>query len=220
MNGPQLDLDASPAVAKRSALSLVAGWTRGVYDWVLHWADTPHAVAALVVLSFAEASFFPIPPDVLLIALCVGAPKRGLRFAAACSLASVVGGLAGYGIGALAWAHVGRFFYQYIPGFTPDHFEHVRALYARWGIAIVFTAGFSPIPYKLFTIVSGVMGLPITPFVAASAVSRSARFFLVAGLIYRYGAGVKTFIDRHFNWLALAFSVLLVGGVLALRWLM
>ncbi|MBI3178771.1 MAG: DedA family protein [Deltaproteobacteria bacterium] len=193
---------------------------RRLYDWVLGWAGSPYALAALAVLSFAEASFFPVPPDVLLIAMCLGSRGRSFWFAGVCSIASVFGGLAGYGIGAFLWGHVDQFFYSYIPGFTPARFEQVRALYLSWGIAIVFTAGFSPIPYKLFTIASGVMAMPLLPFLAASAVSRSARFFLVAGLIYKLGDPVKVFIDKYFNWLALAFSVLLVGGFVVLKWLL
>ncbi len=191
---------------------------RRLYDWVLRWADSPYAVVALAVLSFTEASFFPVPPDVLLIAMCLGSRGRSWWFATVCSVASVLGGLAGYGIGAFLWGHVDQFFYTYIPGFNPARFEQVRALYVSWGVVIVFTAGFSPIPYKLFTIASGVMAMPLLPFIAASAVSRAGRFFLVAGLIYKLGEPVKIFIDKYFNWLALAFSLLLVGGFVALKW--
>lgn len=205
------------APARPGVLSAFSRWLRRLYDWVLHWAETPYALPALFLLAFAESSFFPIPPDVLLIAMCIGLPRRGLLFAATCSVASVLGGLAGYGIGMFAWTQVDELFYRYVPGFTAERFEQVRRLYVDWGIPIVFTAGFSPIPYKLFTIASGVMGLPLLPFVGASVVSRSARFFLVAGLIYRYGDRVKLIIDRHFNRLALAFCVLLVGGFAVLK---
>jgi membrane protein YqaA with SNARE-associated domain len=190
---------------------------RRLYDWVLSWAESPWAMAALFALSFAEASFFPIPPDVLLIAMCLGASRKGFAYAGVCSVASVVGGLLGYAIGAFAWSHLQGVFFQYIPGFSPASFEGVQALYREHGVAIVFTAGFSPIPYKLFTITSGVMDLSIGPFLAASAVGRSLRFFLVAGLIYRYGDKIRHFIERYFNALALIFSALLVGGFLALK---
>ena len=112
------------------------------------------------------------------------------------------------------------FFFEYVPGFSPAKFLRIQELYAEHGIAIVFTAGFSPIPYKLFTISSGVMDLALGPFLLASALSRSLRFFLVAGLIYRFGEPICEFIDRYFNKLALLFSVLLVGGVLAVKWLL
>ncbi len=193
---------------------------RRIYDWVLHWADTPYAVTALALLAFAESSFFPIPPDVLLIAMCLGARQRSWRFALVCSISSVLGGIAGYGIGALAWSQVDQIFFTYIPGFSAETFEHVRALYLDWGILIVFTAGFSPIPYKLFTITSGVMDLPLLPFIGASAVGRAARFFLVAGLIFKLGEPVKKIIDEYFNWLALAFCVLLIGGFVVIKWVL
>lgn len=190
---------------------------RRIYDWMLRWADSPYALFALACFSFAEASFFPIPPDVLLIPLCLGAARKGFYYAAVCSAASVLGGLAGYAIGMMAWAEVSTFFFEYIPGFTPAKFDKIQALYGEHGIAIVFTAGFSPIPFKLFTIASGVMDLDLGPFIGASAIGRSLRFFLVAGLIYRFGEPICEFIDRYFNLLALVFSILLVGGILAVK---
>jgi membrane protein YqaA with SNARE-associated domain len=209
--------EAGPLARPGGLLRTIGGLPRRLYDWVLHWAATPYAVAALALLSFAEASFFPVPPDVLLIAMCLGMRQRALTFALVCSLASVAGGLLGYGIGALAWDQLSEHFYRWIPGFSAAKFERVQALYNEWGVLIVFTAGFTPIPFKLFTIVSGVMDLPILPFLGASAVGRSLRFFLVAGMIYRFGEPVRAFIDRYFNWLALAFTVLLVGGFAALK---
>ena len=193
------------------------GLVRRMYDWVLSWADSKLAVPALVLLACAEASFFPIPPDVLLLAMCLGQPKHGLRFAALCAVGSVVGGLLGYAVGAVLWHELSGFFYAWIPGFTPGAFEAVQGMYQEWGVWIVFTAGFSPIPFKLFTISSGVMGMSLGPFLLASAVSRSLRFFLVAGLIYQFGESVKSLIDKYFNLLALVFSVLLVGGVLMIK---
>ncbi len=190
---------------------------RRLYDWVLGWADSRYALVALGVLAFAESSFFPIPPDVLLMAMALGAPKRSLKYAAVCSIASVAGGAAGYGIGAFAWGVVDQWFYDLVPGFTAAKFQAITALYNSWGLAIVFTAGFSPIPYKLFTISSGVMQMPLWPFLGASAVSRSARFFLVAGLIYRFGPQVRGFIDKHFGWLVWGFAALVVLGFGAVK---
>jgi membrane protein YqaA with SNARE-associated domain len=198
----------------------ILAWPRRLYDWVLHWAETPHAVGALAVLAFAEASFFPVPPDVLLIAMCLGRPKRGMRFAALCSAASVLGGLAGYGIGAALWSQVDTWFYRFVPGFNPARFAQVAALYREYGVLVVFTAGFTPIPFKLFTVASGVLAMPLLPFLGAALVGRAGRFFLVAGLILVFGDPVRGFIDRYFNWLALLFTVLLAGGVLAVRWLL
>ena len=209
---------AMPSVPQPEA-SRAAGPVRRLYDWVRAWADSPYALGALALLSFAESSFFPIPPDVLLIAMCLGMPKRGLWYAGVCSVASVVGGLFGYAIGALLWENLQGFFFQYIPGFTPESFAMVQTSFNEMGWLLVFMAGFSPIPYKLLTITSGVMGLPILPFLAASAVSRTLRFYLVAGGIYVFGEPVKEFIDRYFNLLAILFCVLLAGGFVVLKWL-
>lgn len=206
----------APVPFPRSILT----WPRRLYDWVLHWADTPHAAAALILLAITEASFFPIPPDVLLIAMCLGVPQRSFRFAAVCAGASVFGGLIGYGIGAVLWAGLASFFYEYVPGFSPEKFSQVQALYTEYGVLIVFTAGFTPIPFKLFTITSGVMSQPLLPFLAAALVGRAGRFFLVAGMIYYFGRPVKAFIDRYFNLLALVFTALLIGGFAAIKWLM
>lgn len=193
------------------------GLVRRLYDWMLAWAETPYALVALMVLSFAEASFFPIPPDVLLIAMCLGATERSWTFAAVCTAASVLGGLAGYMIGALAWAGLAESFYHYVPGFTPEAFAQIQALYLEWGVVCVFAAGFSPIPFKLFTVASGVVGLPVLPFLGAAALSRGLRFFIVAGLLRRYGAPVKDVIDRYFNQLALLFCALLIGGIMVVK---
>lgn len=190
---------------------------RRTYDWMLSLAQRKSATAWLALISFAEASFFPIPPDVLLIPLCLGALKRALKFALVCSVASVAGGLAGYAIGAFGWESLQESFFQYVPGFTEEKFLRITEWYADWGWPLVFLAGFSPIPYKIFTIASGVLGMALGPFILASAVSRSARFFLVAILLAKFGEPMKEKIDRHFNVLALLFGVLLIGGFLAIK---
>ncbi len=168
-------------------------------------------------ISFAEASFFPIPPDILLIPLCLGAIRKALFFATVCSVASVLGGLAGDAIGYFAWDGLQPYFYQYVTGFTEEKFARITEWYAEWGWPLVFLAGFSPIPYKIFTIASGVLGMALLPFTLASAVSRSARFFLVALLIAKFGEPMKEQMDKHFNKLALLFGLLLVGGFLVLK---
>jgi membrane protein YqaA with SNARE-associated domain len=190
---------------------------RRLYDWVLSWADKPQGQIALFVLSFAESSFFPIPPDVLLVALVLGARERWFRLALICSVASVLGGITGYLIGWGLWAGVDQFFYSYVPGFTPEKFDSVAALYQKWDFWIVFVAAFTPIPYKLITVTAGVFQTNILMFIIASVVGRSARFFLVAWLLHRYGAPIKSFIDRRFNLLASAFTVLLIGGFVAVK---
>ena len=195
------------------------GWQlhRRLYDWVLHWAKTPYGVPALFCLSFAESSFFPVPPDVLLIALALGSPGKALRFAFWCSVASVVGGLLGYaiGYGPLAWiGHRIAAVYG-----LADKLAYVQGKFVDWGFWWVFLAGFTPIPYKVFTIAAGMFEMNVGLFVVASAVSRSARFFIVAALIRRYGPTIKPFIDRYFNLLCLAFGVLLVGGFVVIKYI-
>ena len=168
---------------------------RRVYDWMLSLAERKLSGLWLGLISFAEASFFPIPPDVLLIPLCLGSLKKAFSFAFICSVASVLGGLAGYAIGAFAWDGLSPWFFQYVPGFTEDKFARIQEWYSEWGWPLVFLAGFSPIPYKIFTISSGVLGMALAPFILASAVSRSARFFLVAALMAKFGEPMKEKIE-------------------------
>lgn len=203
---------ASPPAARRGPL-------RRLYDWVLHWADTPYAVPALFVLSFAESSFFPIPPDVLLIALCIGDVAKGYRFALWCSIASVLGGIAGYGIGMFAWDQVRDLFYAYVPGVNEQSVARVSALYDQHNFWVVFVAAFTPIPYKVITILAGVCAIHFPMFVLASAIGRSARFFLVAWLIRRYGPPIKDFIERRFALVTIVGTALLIGGFVTIRWL-
>lgn len=193
---------------------------RRLYDWVLHWAETPYGVPALFGLSLAESSFFPLPPDPLLLALCLGASKRSFKFAAVATVGSVVGGVIGYAIGAGAWTIAQDWFFTYIPGVTPEAFESVRDFYDRHGFAAVFLAGLTPIPYKVFTLASGVFGINFGVFVLASILSRGLRFFIVAGLVYRFGPPIARFIDQHFDRLVVVFSVLLVGGFVAIEFLL
>lgn len=196
------------------------GPIRRLYDWVLHWAYTPYGVPALFVLAFAESSFFPIPPDPLLLALCLGAPPRAFRFAAVATLASVVGGVAGYGIGALAWHGLEGVFYTWVPGVTPEAFARVQGLYDRWDFWAVFVAGLTPIPYKVFTISAGVFAIDLPIFIVASLTSRGLRFFALAALIHRFGSPVGRFIDRYFNLLTWVFAVLLVLGFILVRYVL
>jgi membrane protein YqaA with SNARE-associated domain len=191
---------------------------RRLYNWVLHWANTPYGVPALAVLAFVESSFFPIPPDVLLIALCVGLPKGSARFALVCSIASVLGGMAGYGIGVFA-SDLGH---SIIAFFGAHYVEVAKAAFAEYGAWAVATAGLTPIPYKVFTISSGIFheDIPFGTFVLASALSRSARFFAVALLIQAFGEPVKRFIDKWFDVLSVTFVVLLIGGFVVIKWVM
>jgi membrane protein YqaA with SNARE-associated domain len=187
-------------------------WLRRLYDWVLSWADTPYGMAALALLAFAESSFFPIPPDVLLIALVMGDRTKAFKFAAVCSVASLLGGIAGYAIGWGIWQSVDQYFFSYVPGFSEEKFLNVQQIYERWDFWVIFIAAFTPIPYKVITVTAGVFGINFFMFMLASAIGRSARFFLVSGLLYLYGEPIKEFIDRRFNVLTIIFAILLVGG--------
>lgn len=200
---------------------------RRLYDWVLHWAETPYGAPALFFLALAEASVFPIPPDPLLIALVLGSQRKAFRFAATCTLGSVCGAMVGYGIGYLAWwsspgqfSSLAWFFFQHIPGFSVPLFATIQQQFEAWNFWIVFTAGFTPIPYKVFTIAGGACAINFPMFLFASIVSRGARFFLVAALIWKFGAPITSFIDRYFNWLAILFTVLLIGGFIIIRYLL
>ncbi len=196
------------------------GVFRRLYDWVLSWAETRHGPTALGALAFAESSFFPIPPDPLLMALALGAPRRALRFAAICAGASVLGGIVGYLLGWGLWSAVDGIFFAYVPGVSPEAFESVRALYDRWDFWAIFVAGFTPIPYKVFTLSAGVFEISLPVFLVASIVSRSARFFLIAGLIHFFGPGIQGFIDRYFDRLVWLFFALLAGGFILIEFVL
>lgn len=191
---------------------------RRLYDWVLHWAHTPYGTPALAGLALAESSFFPIPPDPLLMALAMSRPERSLWYAAVCSACSVAGGLLGYLIGWQLWHLVSDFFFANIPGFTHEVFNLVAQKYNDNAFLAIFTAAFTPIPYKVFTIAAGVFTINFAEFVAASIVGRSMRFFLVAGLIRVFGAAIKEKIDRYFDWFALGFTVLLILGFVVIKY--
>lgn len=195
-------------------------WVRRCYDWTLHWADTKWGAVALFILAFAESSFFPIPPDILLIACCLGLPlksRKVFRFALICTLGSVLGAVAGYGIGHYAWEGTQGWFIPAI--FSQEAFNNVGQMYEQYNFWVVFTAGFTPIPYKLITITSGVFDINFVMFIVASIVSRGARFFLIAWLIKKFGPSIKGFIDKYFNLLALGFTVLLVGGFFVFKYI-
>ncbi|MCZ6746822.1 MAG: DedA family protein [Acidobacteria bacterium] len=192
---------------------------RALYDWVLRWAATPYGAVALFVLALSEASFFPVPPDVLLLAVCLARPRRSLHYALLCTTGSVLGGMIGYGIGWGVWEMLSGFFFTYVPGFTPEVFQRVANLYQEWDFWAVSLAGLTPIPYKVFTIAAGAFGLNFPTFVLASFLSRGLRFGIEGWLILRFGPPMAGFIDRYFNWLTLLFAVLLVGGFVVLRYL-
>lgn len=195
-----------------------ANMIRRLYDWVLHWAETPYGSWALFFLAFAESSFFPVPPDVLLVALGISVREKAFKFALICSIGSLLGGLFGYLIGYEFWNITSHFFFTYVPGFSEHTFDLVQELYKKYDFLIVFTAGFTFIPYKIFTISSGVFQINLFLFLLASALSRSARFFLVSLLIWKFGPPIKDFIDKYFNLLATLFIILLILGFILIKY--
>lgn len=190
---------------------------RRLYDWILHWAETPYGTWALFLLAFCESSFFPIPPDVLLIALAVAIPKKSFKYALVCSAGSVLGGCLGYLIGWQFMAGIGEKIIAFY-GLT-QKIEYIKDLYTNYDAWAIGIAGFTPIPYKVFTISAGAFNINFPVFIIASTISRSARFFLVGSLIYIFGPRIQTFIDKYFNILAVAFTVLLVAGFVIIKYL-
>jgi membrane protein YqaA with SNARE-associated domain len=201
-----------------SMLAAPRRWARALYDWTMHWADTSWSLTALFLISLAESSFFPVPPDVLLIAIVAANTRRWLTAAALCTAGSLVGAVVGYYIGSALMPVVG----QPIIDFYGAHAQWqqvVETYRGPWGTVFLAAAAFTPIPYKVATIAAGATGMPMTTFVVVSTIGRAGRFFLVAGLLRVFGAPIRAFIEKHFDAMAIAFTVLLVGGFLVLRWL-
>jgi membrane protein YqaA with SNARE-associated domain len=187
-----------------------------LYDWVLHWAETPYGVPALFLLAFAESSFFPVPPDVLLIALAISIPKKSFKYAMVCTVGSILGGMMGYIIGLELIDTVGIPILNFYGAM--DKYEYIQQLYMKYDAWAVGIAGFTPIPYKVFTIAAGAFKIDFLVFVLASIAGRAGRFFLVSGIIYLFGPRIKTFIDKYFNLLCFAFIILLIGGFILVKY--
>ncbi len=189
-----------------------------LYNWVLHWADTPYGLVALVGIAFAESSFFPIPPDVLLIALCMGAPRRSFKFALWCAAGSVAGGAMGYCIGYAA-EPLGRWII-----FDLLHYgaawDKVAGLYGQNAFLSILTAAFTPIPYKVFTIAAGAFHeqVSLLTLLSASAIGRTGRFMLVAGSIFFFGPPIKRLLDKYLELFTIIFMVLLIGGFVLIKY--
>ena len=193
-------------------------WIRQIYDKSLLWVQSPSGVWALFLLAVAESSFFPIPPDVFLMMLCIAAPKKAFRYAAICAVGSVLGGAIGYGLGVGFMDTLGVKILDWYG--LQDKYVVVQDLYQRYDALAVGAAGFTPLPYKLFTITAGAFKINFVTFILMSIVSRSARFFLVAALIYKFGAPIRYFIEKYFNLLTILFLILLIGGFLLIRFLL
>jgi len=191
------------------------GWIRQIYDRCLLWVQSPFGIWALFFIAVAESSFFPIPPDIFLMVLCITVPPKSFRYAAICAAGSVLGGILGYGLGLGFMDTIGVKILELYG--LHDKYEVVQNLYRQYDALAVGAAGFTPLPYKLFTITAGAFKINFVTFVLVSIVSRSARFFLVAAFIYKFGAPVRHFIERYFNLLSVLFFILLIGGFLVVR---
>jgi len=188
------------------------------YDWVMGLSAKPNAIWALAVISFVESSFFPIPPDVLLIPMVLAARTQWLKIAMVCTIASVLGGMFGYALGFYLYEGVGRpllDFYGYA-----DKFTDFQGRYNEWGAWIVFMAGVTPFPYKVITIASGVTQLDLTTFTVASILARGLRFFVVAALLWWIGPPIRAFIEKRLGLMFTIFVVLLVGGFVLIKYVL
>jgi membrane protein YqaA with SNARE-associated domain len=181
-----------------------------IYDWCIAAADKPYALWIMAGVSFAESSFFPIPPDVMLLPMSLARPKRAWWFAAVCTIASVAGGLVGYGIGALLYDSLGQWL-MHIYNLT-DKVETFRQSYAEWGAIIILLKGLTPIPYKLVTITSGFAGYNIWLFILCSIVARGGRFFVLAVLLNRYGDVIRTELEKRLTTYVVIGAIVLVAG--------
>ncbi len=183
---------------------------RRMYDWTVRLAEKPYALWALAFVSFAESSFFPIPPDVILAPMAMARPERAWRYAAVCTVASVAGGMAGYLIGSMLFDTVGMWMLN-LYGYGAK-IEAVKAFYAEWGAYFILVKGLTPIPFKVVTIVSGAMDFNFGLFVLLATITRGARFFLIAGLFNRFGTPMKLFIERNLTAVALGSVAVIVLG--------
>ena len=193
------------------------GWLKRIYNWTLRQAASPYALWILALIAFVESSIFPIPPDILLIPMVLAMRNRAWLLAGICTLASVIGGTAGYGIGAFLFESIGQSILTFYGKL--ESFESFKALYNEWGVWIVMLGGLTPFPYKVITIASGVTGLNFMTFTIFSVIARGMRFFLIAWLLWQFGAPIKAFIERYLGLLTVLFFVLLLGGFLVLKFL-
>jgi membrane protein YqaA with SNARE-associated domain len=190
---------------------------RPLYNWTMRLAESRHAIPAMGAISFAESSFFPIPPDVVLIPIVLANRERAFQIAAWCTITSVLGGMLGYAIGAFLYDSLGQWLIS-LYGYA-DKLEEFRALYREYGAWIILIKGLTPIPYKLVTIASGLAGYDFLWFVILSTITRGARFFIIAGLLKAYGEPIRAFIEKRLELVTILFLVILVGGFVAVKYL-
>lgn len=190
---------------------------RRLYNRVMALAEGPKAIKWLAVISFAESSFFPVPPDAMLVPMVLANPERAWRIAAVCTMASVTGGFFGYAIGYFLFQAVGQPIVDFYG--LQDAFVKYQLEFQHWGLWIILIKGLTPIPYKLVTIASGVAHFDLLVFGLASVLTRGVRFFLVAALLRQFGAPLRTFIEKYLTWVTTGFVLLIVGGVVALKYI-
>ncbi|MBO9444979.1 YqaA family protein [Ruegeria sp. R14_0] len=190
---------------------------RSLYDWTIRLAEHPHALWALAIVAFAESSFFPIPPDVLMIPMIIARPSRAWLIASVALVASVLGGLLGYAIGAFFYESIGQPILESMG--KAQAMEQFNTKFNDFGFWAVLGAGITPFPYKVITIMSGWTGMPLGTFIATSILARSLRFFIVAGLLWGFGEPIRAFIEKRLGLMFTLFVILLFGGFLAVRYL-
>ena len=190
---------------------------RGLYNWTMALADSRYALWALAAISFAESSFFPIPPDVLMIPMIIAAPHRAFRIAGVCLIASILGALLGYFIGAQLFDLIGQPMLAFYG--KADAAAEFNAQFSAWGAWAVLIAGITPFPFKVITIMSGWTGLSLPVFILSAILARGLRFFIVAGLLWKFGSPIRDFIEHRLGLVLTVFVVLLLGGFFLLRYL-
>lgn len=190
---------------------------RRLYDWTISLSAHPRALWALAFVAFIESSVFPIPPDILMIPMIIAAPSRAWLIALVATVSSVLGGLLGYFIGAVLFDSVGQWIFEFYG--KSDAAEAFNEQFNAWGAWAVLVAGVTPFPYKVITIMSGWTGLSLTVFVVSSVIARALRFFVLAGLLWKFGPPIRVFIERYLGLLFTLFVILLFGGFYALRYL-
>ena len=187
-----------------------------IYSYLLNLSNKKYGTSSLFFVAFIEASIFPIPPDILLIPLALGVRKKVFYLCSICTFGSVLGGITGYYIGQLLWwdginySNFANFFFNNIPNFSIELFNKIKTQYDIHGFLIIFSAGFTPIPYKIFTISAGAFNISLSLFIFASLISRSTRFFLIGILIYKYGKSIRTFINNYFNILSIIVTIIII----------
>jgi len=204
--------------SKNGLVNTLISPLRRLYDWVLHWADTPYGTPALFLIALAESSVFPVPPDILQIALSLSKPRRSFYYAVVSLVGSLTGAAIGWTLGYWVWQAVSDFFFA-IPGFTHENFQYVQQLYQDNAFVAILAAAFSPVPYKVFTIAAGVFNVSLFVLFIASVLGRGGRFFAVALCIFMFGPQVKELLDKYFEWAALLLTVLFVAGVAVLKYI-